>query len=95
MKRIILLLFFTGCGVSDLALFGQQQRVTKTTAPAQYEQYSYSLQSNDCITGKHMDQTLKGICELLKNDVLNNNCAKEERERLYQNSGCVETVGKF
>jgi hypothetical protein len=52
------------------------------------EQYNYELTEIECTTGEQKADTFDQICIALKDDSLNNQCAKEDREILFNNSRC-------
>jgi hypothetical protein len=56
--------------------------------PAVSEDYSYEFKGSKCTTDEHKFQTFKLACEALKNDSLNNDCASNKREELFDNSQC-------
>lgn len=60
----------------------QVQAVT----PAEPVDYSYELKTKKCTTGKHQFDTLIEVCQALKDNELNNECALEEREKLFHTS---------
>lgn len=58
------------------------------------QQYAFSV--NDCSTGNHIfvaasDKAVKKmLCEALRDDEFNRNCAKDQRAELARKSGCSE-----
>lgn len=64
---------------------GKQQEDT-LIKPATPEKYTYSFFEKDCQTGEHEYYYLDDACEALLNDKINNDCALEEREKLYNMS---------
>lgn len=87
MKIIILVslsILFVSCGKE--AMPWEQSIQVQSVKPAEPVDYSYELQSQKCTTGKHEFDTLIEVCEALKNNDLNNDCALEEREKLFSTS---------
>ena len=83
MKLIVLVILsgvFVSCGKPE---------TTYVVRPASAEEYKYELKSSSCSTGVQSFATLQQTCEGLKNDQLNNFCAKSEREALFINHNCV------
>lgn len=46
-------------------------------------QYAYEAEEENCTTGKHEFHYVRQMCENLLNNEINNNCALDERERIY------------
>ena len=63
--------------------------VTYVVKPAEAEQYSYELKNRSCTTGEQSFSTLAKTCEGLMDDKLNNDCARDEREELFESHDCV------
>jgi hypothetical protein len=86
MKILLLLLplVLVSCGKEN-SLWPQKVQV-QSVNPAEPELYSYELSTRRCSTGKHTFNTLAKACDALKNDQLNNDCAIEKREELFQSS---------
>lgn len=76
---LLLLLTFVSCGPK------QEETLIKAAEP---EKYTYSFFEDECETGDHEFYYLDDACEALLNDEINNYCAPEKREKLY-NSSCV------
>lgn len=53
---------------------------------AESNNYSYSLSENGCSTGEHSFSSQDAMCDGLKNETLNNNCATNLRYLKFQNS---------
>lgn len=81
---IILPFLFISCGKETVPW--QTQIQVQSLTPAEPVDYTYELETKSCSTGKHQYDTLIEICEALKNNKLNNNCALEERENLFVSS---------
>lgn len=78
MKNLIILL--------PLVLLVSCGKQKKIIPPAMPEMYEYGFNTKECSTGQHNFFTLDEACDALKKDSLNNNCASEEREKLYKSS---------
>jgi hypothetical protein len=52
------------------------------------QRYKYQMVENGCDTGEHVFYTKQALCDGLKNDALNNNCAADSRDRLYRRHSC-------
>lgn len=50
----------------------------------QSNNYSYSLSEGSCSTGEHSFSSQEAMCDGLKNDTLNNNCATNLRYLKFQ-----------
>ena len=50
--------------------------------------YEYEFAKRNCSTGAQVAKTFDDICHTLANNELNNNCAVEEREELFESSRC-------
>lgn len=77
--KISILLTFISCG---------KQQEDTLIKPAEPEKYTYSFFGDGCQTGDHEYYYLDDACEALLNDEINNYCATEKREKLY-NASCV------
>ena len=62
-------------------------KTTTLVNPAKPELYTYELYGENCSTGYHEYYYLNDVCDSLLHDEINNNCAIEERTKLY-NSHC-------
>lgn len=63
-------LFFTSCNIKPEDLV---------------ENFSYQYSEAFCETGYHSFNTLNAYCEALRNDVLNNGCARAQRQDAFYN----------
>ena len=80
-------LTFASCGkLDDLAHGGKT--IYKVEA-AEEEPYSYQLIGKSCHTGEHEFTSFSAVCQGLRDNELNNDCAQEEREELFLNSECA------
>lgn len=82
-----ILLSFIACGKNS-SLPGQQNEQAYYIEPAIAEKYSYEFVSRSCTTGKQSYATFKEVCNALKDDETNNNCAFEKRVQLFEISDC-------
>lgn len=65
---------------------GKEKTVRKFKSEAMPESYSYYFEKEDCDTGEQIFYRLKDACAGILDDELNNYCAKEERQQLYESS---------
>lgn len=84
-------LFFISCGQQVNPFDGSFQTQSIESESAVTEQYHYELTEVDCTTGEQSKATFNEICVALKDDNINNQCAKEDREILFNNSRCEGT----
>ncbi len=75
MKRLI----FVSLALAALSFF---------SACGKKEEFKYSLTYNGCATGEHEADSKEELCTMLKNDQLNNFCAKNLRKEKYEADGC-------
>ncbi len=75
------------CGKDGINLTGEPT-IVYTSVPAETEDYSYEFSKRDCSTGVQSFKSLVDVCEGLKDDELNNQCAGEDRKHLYEISEC-------
>ncbi|MDG0814757.1 hypothetical protein [Bdellovibrio svalbardensis] len=70
---------------------------TPNTIPVVNGKYTYQFSTNTCSTGRREFTSVKGYCDAMLNDALNNNCARELRvaafNRLCVNGGTVIQPG--
>jgi hypothetical protein len=91
MRTLIYLLFllsFVSCGKEISSLIPEQKAQDIQVDSAVSEKYSYEFRTRSCSTGSHQGSTLVDICLTLKNNDLNEDCAHDEREVLFENSSC-------
>lgn len=50
--------------------------------------YVYSLNDDDCKTGEHQFETMNALCEGLKSQSLNKECAEDLRATLFLEYNC-------
>lgn len=82
---LILLLLLHSCGGNP---FSKSSGHDSSEELIEAESYSYELREKDCSTGPHSFETFNETCRALKNDELNNGCAKKERDDLFKKSEC-------
>lgn len=75
------------CGKDGSFVPTQQETIYKVE-PAKQEGYSYEFTKRKCTTGKQEFETFIKACNGLKNESLNNECAAESREELFETSQC-------
>jgi hypothetical protein len=75
-------LFFTACGILSSDDDGPS---------AKSEAWEYEFSENGCSTGKVTGSTTAQQCEALKDDALNNYCAKSTRETVFREI-CTDIV---
>jgi hypothetical protein len=80
-RVLLLLLLLTSCGK-------EYRMVYPRALP---EPYTYELLEEDCSTGHHESYTLEEICKTVLDDKVNNDCAREQREYLFDTS-CKEIL---
>lgn len=81
MKLILIIL-----SIFVITSCGKEKTIRKFKSEAIPEGYSYYFEEEDCDTGEQIFYRLKDACEGVLNDELNNYCAKEERQQLYESS---------
>lgn len=87
----VLIVLFVSCGKVDfkkLTEFNKQDIIATQSQVAQELPYAYKFSGTDCTTNLQENSTLNGICESLKNDELNNNCAEDKREEIFVKESC-------
>jgi hypothetical protein len=84
---LLVIINLISCGKDSPLTPGRSETIYKVE-PAQAEDYSYEFTKRDCTTGVQAFQTLIQACDGLRNNDLNNECAKEKREELFVNSKC-------
>lgn len=91
MKRAIIwgltLLSFISCGKME-NLPGQKSEKVFFIEPATTESYTYEFTNRKCTTGEQNFGTFYATCDGLKDEVLNDGCAYQERKALYEVSEC-------
>ena len=90
MIRIVCLLFtctfLPSCGKNiNYWPYGAKIQSVK---PAVDEAYTYEFSGKKCSTGAQSASTFDKICEVLKDDQLNEGCAPDKREELFINAEC-------
>lgn len=70
----------------SLILVASCGKKVKVVKPADPEAYHYTFGNKECTTGEHNYYNLNDACKALLRDDLNNNCAEEERMKLYATS---------
>lgn len=83
---IILAICVSSCGKIDDLVHGS--KTTFQLEPAQEELYSYQIIGQGCHTGEHEFETFDQVCEALRDNSLNRECAVQEREDLFFTSEC-------
>ena len=82
MKILILLTFtfiFISCGHETNPFLTEVSTQEIEVESAVSEQYNYELTEVECTTGEQKADTFELICIALKDDFLNNQCAREDR----------------
>ena len=87
MTIIMLLSLFISCGKNQ-GLWPTRSVAVASVSPAVPEKYSYELRDGNCNTDKHESGSFVKICQMLTDEDLNNNCAKEKRMDLFNKSSC-------
>ncbi len=94
MKVLILALFsltLISCGQEANPFSSQVEIQEAQVDSAVTELYQYELTEVDCTTGEQKESTFDKICLALRDNNLNNQCAEEDREILFNNSDCPGT----
>lgn len=84
---ISFILLFISCG-KDTSFPGQRTEKVLFVSPAETEEYSYEFTKRGCSTGVQTFPTFYDACEGLKNEVLNDGCAYDDRKELFETSYC-------
>ena len=84
---ILAILSFVACG-KNAQIPGQRSEQVFYVAPAESETYTYEFTKKSCSTDKKSYYTFVEVCEALTNHEINNECAQEERQELFENSEC-------
>ena len=86
----LILLSFTlvSCGKSINSFLPEAEVQEAEVESAVSENYEYGFRTRTCQTGTHEARSLGEICTIIADDSLNQNCAREEREVLFENSSC-------
>lgn len=85
---VLLSMLMVSCG-KDSALWPTETVITESVAPAVEEEYSYSFKQLSCTTGEHKSESFFSICEKLKDNKLNNDCAETKRKNLFVSAECT------
>ncbi len=86
--KLMILLSFISCGKNAL-IQGETKTITVySVEEAAPEDYTYELMTDDCTTGPQAFKTFINACKGLTNHELNNQCALEERQELFENEEC-------
>lgn len=71
------------CGKSDSASDGSGGSSSSRTLS-----YTYSFNDNGCKTDKHSFASIEAYCNGLRDEALNNGCARTMRKNSFQQAGC-------
>lgn len=92
MKICVLLIIlgsFVSCGKDNSIWPDSDPVIVYKVNPAESENYTYEIRGNSCTTGYHEFRTFYETCQALRDDNLNNDCAKNKREQLYLSEQCA------
>jgi hypothetical protein len=91
---LLIIMSMASCGRLDLNEMGimpEAQASSAAVDPATSEDYSYQFSGHRCNTGKHSARTFSEICQLLKDNEVNQYCASDKRENLFLSAECSGT----
>ena len=88
LSLLLLSVIFVSCGKSINSFLPESEAQAAEVESAVSENYEYGFRTRSCQTGTHAARTHTEICTMLSDEELNDNCAKEEREVLFENSSC-------
>lgn len=84
--KLILITLFVSCGKDGA--FVTDKKIIYTVKPATAEKYEYELRIDGCTTEIQTFDTFLEVCQGLKDEELNNSCAQDGREELFEKSAC-------
>ncbi len=88
-------LLTSGCGSSDAhsaddVAPGSRSGIDgDTTQRTSSEEYSYSFTYNGCPTGKQTFPSQQAMCDGLRDENLNQSCARQLRKQYFESNGCL------
>ena len=80
-------IFLISCG-KDISYWPYGEVQVQSVKPAVNEAYNYEFSGIKCTTGPQKASSFDKICEILKDDQLNDGCASDKREELFINAEC-------
>ena len=92
MRKLFMLSIFSilmvSCGKNS-SVWPTHDVEAASVEPATSEEFTYQFSGFRCNTGAQSSATFSGICEVLKDDELNQSCADDKREDLFLSANCV------